>query len=106
MTMKVKFHLPLLFCFVLLAINCGAQMLEPMLYIDGKQKLTSWLGLPTINSKNKAGVLIIPAWMGKDDNAYASGKKLAVLGYYTLVADIYGEGSYPADAKKAKEIST
>jgi dienelactone hydrolase len=44
--------------------------------------------------------------MGIDENAKASAKKLSILGYYTLVADIYGEGNYPTDMKQARELST
>ncbi|RZJ24495.1 MAG: dienelactone hydrolase family protein, partial [Flavobacterium sp.] len=51
----------------------------------------------------KAGILILPAWKGIDDHAKEVAQKLASEGYYTFVADIYGEGNYPKDASQAGE---
>jgi len=105
--MKQKSYLlSIIICSLLFSLIGRAQMIEPMQYKDGAQKFNGWLGLPKINTKKKAGVLVLPAWMGIDENAKASAKKLSILGYYTLVADIYGEGNYPTDMKQARELST
>lgn len=75
--------------------------LKPIYYKDGIQKLSGFLGKPNSELKNKAGVLILPAWMGIDDHAKESASKLAELGYYTFVADVYGVGNMPTNYSEA-----
>lgn len=79
--------------------------LKPVAYVDGTQKLNGQLAIPKNTNKKKAGVLILPAWMGIDANAKERAETLAKEGYYAFVADIYGEGNYPEDKKKAGELS-
>ncbi len=79
--------------------------LNPVVYVDGTQKLNGQLATPKNANKKKAGVLILPAWMGIDANAKERAEMLAKEGYYAFVADIYGEGNYPEDKKKAGELS-
>jgi len=90
--------------YFLLFQNLFSQI-KPITYTDGKQKLNGLLATPKKSIKTKAGVLILPAWMGIDDNSKKSAEKLSELGYHTFVADIYGEGNYPKDVKKAAELS-
>jgi dienelactone hydrolase len=85
-------------------ISCYAQTtLNPVSYKDKNQKLTGLSASPKTNTKNKAGVLILPAWKGIDGHAKASAEKLTKLGYYVFVADIYGEGNYPKNTDEAGE---
>ncbi len=72
-------------------------------YNDGKQALSGVSILPKKALKQKQGVLILPAWMGVDDHAIDSATRLASMGYYTFVADIYGVDSRPKDYKQAGE---
>ena len=85
--------------------NSFAQ-LTSVAYLDGSQKLNGLSGIPKNPKSKKAGVLILPAWMGIDNNAKISAKQLTELGYYTFVADIYGEGNYPTDMKSAADHSS
>jgi len=75
--------------------------LKPTAYSDGTQKLNGFAGAPLKKLTNKPGILILPAWKGIDDHAKESADKLSKLGYYTFIADIYGEGNYPKDANEA-----
>ncbi|CAN5757327.1 dienelactone hydrolase family protein [soil metagenome] len=70
-------------------------------YADGSQKLNGELSVPKNHSKKNAGILILPAWMGIDANARQSANQLSAIGYYTFIADIYGEGNYPKSPKDA-----
>ncbi|SEI71496.1 Dienelactone hydrolase [Dyadobacter koreensis] len=79
--------------------------LQSVSYADGTQKLNGLTAKPKITNKKKAGVLILPAWMGIDAHAKNSAEKLSALGYYTFVADIYGEGKGPKDQKEASELA-
>jgi len=81
-----------------------AQTLKAVKYADGAQELN---GLVTSNAgKNLPGVLILPAWMGIDDEAKAAALQLEKEGYVVFVADIYGKGNIPADFGSAGKIAT
>lgn len=79
--------------------------LKPVAYVDGAQKLNGLYSNPKTSNKKPAGVLILPAWMGIDENSKEKAEKLSMLGYHVFVADIYGEGNYPTEKKKAGELS-
>lgn len=70
-------------------------------YLDGQQKLSGFVSKPAKAIANKAGILILPAWMGIDDHAKESAEELSKLGYYTFVADIYGVGNKPTNYSEA-----
>jgi len=82
----------------------GYAQLQSVAYSDGAQKLSGFIAKPK-TTKKKAGVLILPAWMGIDAHAKNSAEQLSALGYFAFIADIYGEGKAPKDAKGAGELS-
>lgn len=99
--MKHLFHLLIL---ALMTNSATAQELKPVAYTDGPQKLK---GLVTDNGGQKLpGVLLLPAWMGIDEEARTAAKELATQGYTVLIADIYGEGHVPKDFAEARQIAT
>jgi len=75
--------------------------LKPVDYKDGSQALSGFASKPKKGLKNKAGILILPAWMGIDDHAKESAAELSKLGYYAFVADIYGVGNKPTNYSEA-----
>lgn len=80
-----------------------AQTLKPVSYNDGTQKLN---GFVTSNAgKNLPGVLVLPAWMGIDNEAKNTALELEKAGYIAFVADIYGEGNIPTDFASAAKIA-
>ena len=90
--------------FTLMSLTAHAQDLKTVAYSDGPQKLN---GLVTENTDTKPpGVLILPAWMGIDDEARTAATELAKQGYVVFIADIYGEGHVPKDATEARQIAT
>jgi dienelactone hydrolase len=74
-------------------------------YNDEAQKLEGLLAMPTKVNSNKAGVLLLPAWMGIENNAKENATELAKLGYITFVADIYGVDKRPTNTKEAGAIA-
>ncbi len=99
--MKKFIHL---FLLALMTTAAAAQDLKPVAYTDGPQKLN---GLVTYNAGTKRpGVLLLPAWMGIDDEARAAAKELAKQGYVVFIADIYGVGNVPTDFNSARAIAT
>jgi dienelactone hydrolase len=82
------------------SINASAQ-LKAIDYKDGEQVLSGFGIKPTAALKEKPGVLVLPAWLGIDDHSKESATKLADLGYYSFVADIYGKDSRPKNPSDA-----
>jgi dienelactone hydrolase len=99
----VKQLLILSICMILIQ-SITAQSLKEVKYADGTQELN---GLVTSNAgKNLPGVLILPAWMGIDDEAKTAALQLEKEGYIVFVADIYGKGNIPTDYGSAAKIAT
>lgn len=83
--------------------SISAQSLEAVKYSDGTQELD---GLVTSNvGKSLPGVLILPAWMGIDDEAKNAALELEKQGYIAFIADIYGKGNIPTDFASAAKIA-
>jgi len=90
--------------FMALIHTLSAQSLKESKYADGSQELN---GLVTSNAgKNLPGVLILPAWMGIDDEAKTAALELEKQGYIAFIADIYGKGNIPTDFASAAKIAT
>jgi dienelactone hydrolase len=90
--------------FITLIQTLSAQSLKELKYADGSQELN---GLVTSNAgKNLPGVLILPAWMGIDDEAKTAALQLEKEGYIVFIADIYGKGNVPTDFGSAAKIAT
>ncbi len=97
-------HLLFSLTFVLMYNAFSAQDLKPVAYSDGPQKLN---GMVTTNTDaRRPGVLILPAWMGINDEARKAAKELAQQGYIVFIADIYGEGNVPTDFNSAMQGAT
>jgi dienelactone hydrolase len=90
-----------LFFAILLFSNGAFAQLKPVMYKDGTQVLNGFGIQPKIESQQKPGILILPAWMGIDKLSKDTAENLSKLGYYAFVADIYGEGNYPKNYSEA-----
>jgi len=95
----------ILTCLILLSSHLLAQnTLKEISYSDADQALK---GLVTANAgTGKPGVLILPAWMGIDEEAKNAALALEKAGYIAFIADIYGEGNTPSKASEASKIAT
>jgi len=95
-----------IFISILLFMIAATQaQLKPVSYSDGNQKLEGLLATPAKGMKNKAGILVLPAWMGIEMNAKNNATELAKLGYIAFVADIYGIDKRPKDTKEAGQLA-
>lgn len=94
----------LLTLLVTMTLQAHAQ-LKAVTYKDGSQKLNGFAIAPAKPLKDKPGIVILPAWMGIGNHSKNVAQELANLGYYAFVADIYGEGNYPADRAQAGKQS-
>lgn len=77
---------------------------EAVSYQDGSTRLAGYLAVPKTRGP-VPGVVIIHQWMGPTDHERAVAEELARVGYAAFVADIYGEGVRPKDAKEAGALA-
>lgn len=53
------------------------------------------------NAIKRPGIVMVPNWMGVNDNSIATAKKVAGHDHVVLLADVYGKGVRPKDATEA-----
>lgn len=83
-----------------------SQSLKTVSYQDGPQKLNGYVTSNAVEQgKLLPGVLILPAWMGVDNEARTAALDLEKEGYIAFIADIYGEGNTPEDNAAAAKLS-
>lgn len=87
-----------------MSIQINAQ-LKPIAYADGSQKLNGFAAIPAKPLLSKPGIIILSAWKGINDHSKEVAEKLSAKGYHAFVADIYGEGNYPATTGEAGKQS-
>jgi len=81
-----------------------SQELKEVIYSDNAQKLKG-LSITSAKGENQAGVLILPAWKGIDQEAKDAAVELHKIGYNVFIADIYGEGNVPKDNAEAGKLA-
>lgn len=59
----------------------------------------------TFAKTKKPGVIVVHNWMGVGDYVLMRAEQLAKLGYVAFVADIYGKGIRPQNAKEAGALA-
>lgn len=96
-------YLILIISLILSNISVMAQELKKINYIDG---LANHQAEAIIIKQNAPAVLILPAWMGIDNESRNAARDLANEGYNVFIADIYGSADIPKDMEAAKKIST
>ena len=87
----------------LATLTTMAQEIKKISYFDNSVKHQAET---IIIKQNAPAVLILPAWMGIDDESRTAAKDLANQGYNVLIADIYGSVDTPTDMESAKKISS
>lgn len=100
--MKIKY---ITVIFSIIISNAVFGQLKKVNYEDGNQVLSGLSAIPKKANKNKAGVLILPAWKGIDAHSEEVAAQLASMGYYAFVADIYGIDKRPSNTKEAGEMA-
>jgi dienelactone hydrolase len=81
---------------------------EKVEYTEGTNKLEGFIvydSAKTTGSKKLPGMVIVHDWMGVGDYVKMRAEQMAQLGYVAFVADIYGKGVRPKDAKEAGALA-
>ena len=92
----------LIIIFIVSTFSSMAQELKKIRYTDESATHEAEV---IILKQNAPSVLILPAWMGIDDEARTAAKDLAKEGYNVFIADIYGSIDTPKEMEAAKKIS-
>jgi dienelactone hydrolase len=74
---------------------------EPVAYQQDTAALEGLMVYEPGGKGKRPGIVLVPDWMGVTDMARQYGERIAKMGYVVLVADIYGKGVRPKDAKEA-----
>lgn len=82
--------------------NYSFGQLKEVSYSENSQELKGLIGKP---KSGNAGVLILPAWKGIDNEAKEAAQNLTEAGYISLIADIYGVGHTPATNEEASKAA-
>lgn len=90
-----------IFSVLLLTTITSFGQVSKVAYSDGTQQLEGYFAKAKKANPKKIGVIVLPAWMGVDNNAKESAEALAKLGYHAFVADIYGVGNNPKNTSEA-----
>lgn len=93
----------LIITFIVSTFSSMAQELKKIKYTD---ESVTHEGESIIVRQNAPSVLILPAWMGIDDEARTAAKDLAKQGYNVFIADVYGSIDTPKEVEAAKKISS
>jgi len=98
----MRYHL-LIITLIASTFSSMAQELKKIRYTDESATHEAEV---IIVKQNASSVLILPAWMGIDDEARTAAKDLATEGYNVFIADVYGSTDTPKDMEAAKKISS
>lgn len=88
---------------ILLTLSSMAQELKKIKYKDASETHEAE---SIITNNNAPSVLILPAWMGIDEEARNAAKDLNKQGYNVFIADIYGVNDTPKEMEAAKKMSS
>jgi dienelactone hydrolase len=92
--------------FVALPSICVAEMkTETLRYeVDG-ETMSSVLVYDDASPTKRAGIVMVPNWMGVNDAQIAKAKTIAGTDYVVLVADVYGEKTRPTNSDEASKAA-
>jgi dienelactone hydrolase len=86
---------------LLSAPSFAAMQATPIEWKVGGQAFSGYLVHDDANAIKRPGLVMVPNWMGVNDDAVAKAKAIAGDDYVVLVADVYGKGERPKDSKEA-----
>ena len=81
----------------------AAMQIQPLEWSVGDQRFSGYLVYDDENDDDelRPGLVMFPNWMGVTDLALERARDVAGDDYVVLVADVYGKGVRPKDAKEA-----
>lgn len=83
----------------------AASQARPLEWKVGNQAFSGYLVYDDSKADLRPGLVMVPNWMGVNESAVEKARRIAGDDYVVLVADVYGRGVRPKDAKEAGAIA-
>ena len=99
---RLVMSLALLLC---AAPALAAMQARPVEWKLGGDTFSGVLVFDDTNAIRRPGLVMVPNWMGVTPSAIDKARQIAGDDYVVLVADVYGKGQRPKDAKAAGALS-
>ncbi len=100
-SIRASFFAIVLFCIVFSADAFAAMQAKSVEWKLGSQRFSGYLVYDDATQVKRPGLVMVPDWMGVTPTAVEKAKRVASAGYVVLLADVYGKGVRPRDAKAA-----
>lgn len=81
----------------------AAMKSEPIEYKVGNDSFSGYLVYDDAAKEKRPGLVMVPNWLGATQDSVEKAKKIAGDDYVILIADVYGKGVRPKNAKEAGE---
>ena len=81
----------------------AAMKSEPIEYKVGNDSFSGYLVYDDAAKEKRPGLVMVPNWLGATQDSVEKAKKIAGDDYVILIADVYGKGLRPKNAKEAGE---
>lgn len=79
----------------------AAMQAKPVEWKVGNDRFSGYLVYDNVSADKRPGLVMVPNWMGVTKDSVERAKAIAGDDYVVLVADVYGQGNRPKNAKEA-----
>ena len=79
----------------------AAMVAKPVEWKVGKDRFSGYVVYDNASKDKRPGLVMVPNWMGVTKDSIERAKAVAGDDYVVLVADVYGKGKRPKNAKEA-----
>ena len=79
----------------------AAMQAKPVEWKVGKDRFSGYLVYDDASKHKRPGLVMVPNWMGATKDSIERAKAVAGDDYVVLIADVYGKGKRPKNAKQA-----
>ena len=83
----------------------AAMVAKPVEWKVGKDRFSGYVVYDNASSDKRPGLVMVPNWMGVTKDSVERAKAIAGDDYVILIADVYGKGNRPKNAKQAGALA-
>ena len=83
----------------------AAMQAKPIEWKVGKERFSGYVVYDDASTDKRPGLVMVPNWMGVTKDSVEHAKAIAGDDYVILIADVYGKGNRPKDAKQAGALA-
>lgn len=83
----------------------AAMQAKPIEWKVGKERFSGYVVYDDASKDKRPGLVMVPNWMGVTKDSVERAKAIAGDDYVILIADVYGKGNRPQNAKQAGALA-